>query len=115
MSESEQDPRIPGVQQDQVGQPAERAEQLRRAASSTEAAEESAPPADGDPDSAEEPAAAPAAPPGVFEREGSSNLTTDQQESGQRDGEWEADAHGTIQHTTGGAEAPVDEDPERPR
>jgi hypothetical protein len=120
MSDAEQDPQIPTVQQDQVGRPAERAEELRRAASSHEAdksdeadqpGEASAPSGNGDRVAAAEPAAAPAAPPGAFDRDSSANLTTADQESGQNDGEWEADASGAIQHTTGGAEGhPEDEE-----
>jgi hypothetical protein len=113
-----QDPQVPRVQQDQVGRPAERAEELRRAASSRQGADDSAltgaddwEPTD---DSPTEPAA-PAAPPGVFDRDASANLTTTEGESGQRDGEWEADAEGVVQHTSSGSEEPADENPERPR
>lgn len=121
MSDAEQDPQIPTVQQDQVGRPAEQAEELRRAASShapgqsgetheSDVTDEAgAPSGSGDRVSAAEPAAAPTAPPGVFDRDVPDNLTTAEQESGQHDGEWEADASGTIQHTTGGAEGHPDD------
>jgi hypothetical protein len=113
MDDAEQ---VPEVEQDQVGHPAERAEQLRRGASSQQVGAGSAVAgAEGHDQTDDPPAAASAAPPGALDREASANLTTTEGESGQRDGEWEADAEGVVQHTSSGSEEPADENPERPR
>ena len=102
MDDAEQ---VPEVEQDQVGHPAERAEQLRRGASSQQGGAGSAVAgAEGHDQTDDPPAAASAAPPGALDREASANLTTTEGESGQRDGEWEAHTQGIVQHTTGGLE-----------